>query len=79
MINDYKNWIRITELLWYRNQAKLCYQQLYNLENKRRQLIRYKEECNDIVYRLCNHKWERDLEVRSEHTEYICSNCGLSR
>ena len=28
------------------------------------------------LYELCDHEWERDYTIMSEHSEYQCEKCG---
>jgi hypothetical protein len=44
------------------------------------------KECNNKIVKLkkeifskCEHKWVVDHSCFSEHTEYICSLCNLSK
>ncbi len=32
-----------------------------------------------LIYESCIHKWEVDHGYYSEHTEYICCECGMSK
>jgi hypothetical protein len=32
-----------------------------------------------LIYDSCIHKWEVDRGYYSEHTEYICRECGMSK
>ena len=57
-----------------------------------KELVKYnsaKESLNNIegniitlkklIYESCIHKWEVDRGYYSEHTEYVCRECGLSK
>ena len=45
---------------------------LKNIETK---MIALKQ----LIHELCIHKWEVDSSYYSEHTEYICIHCGMSK
>lgn len=51
------------------NSAKIT---LKNIEDN---IIMLKQ----LIYESCIHKWEVDGGYYSEHTEYICKECGMSK
>lgn len=72
-----ESWIRIIRLLWFKNERYLCNQELYKIEERRKELMKHKYNCEQYIYKFCNHKWERDYSVCSEHSEKYCIYCGL--
>ena len=37
------------------------------------------ERIKDLLYEICDHEWERDYTIMSEHSEYICKKCDCYR
>lgn len=65
-------------------------QQLFNTIAEKRELmwgfsrkITLLEEeirkMRKILYKTCEHEWERDWEDRDERSRWVCKHCELSR
>jgi hypothetical protein len=37
------------------------------------------EMIQNLLYEICEHNWERDYTIMSEHSEYICKKCNCYR
>ena len=77
MVNEVKdNLIRFIQLTWVCHLRDRYNIHLSKLEQNRRNLIKKKANVESIIFNLCIHNWERDLEAKNERTHYICTKCN---
>jgi hypothetical protein len=50
---------------------------LYQLENQVKTVRQIINKKKDYLMKNCNHNKQIDYNSCSEHTEYICSKCGM--
>ena len=64
---------RISETIAEKRELMWSYSRQINM------LQKDVNEMNIMLYKTCDHEWERDWEDRDERSRWGCKHCKLSR
>jgi len=60
-----------------KEEIDTMYNLMYQLENQVNTLRQIIDKKKDYLIKNCNHNKQIDYNSCSEHTEYICTICGM--